>query len=111
MTKMMRAMQAVMGSRWWPHRPGEPLRCAQVMNVLQRYLDSAMEEVPADPAAVAAHLEHCRRCGLEASVYQEIKDSLARHNAPLDAATLRRLRRFGEGLAQSEGSADAPAGP
>ncbi|MEW2634306.1 anti-sigma factor [Streptomyces sp. NPDC048389] len=74
----------------------------QVARVLQSYLDGETDEVTA--RRVAAHLEDCRRCGLEASVYQEIHNALARRTDP-DSAAVDRLRAFGTSLLS-----DPPAG-
>ncbi|MGK5448618.1 anti-sigma factor family protein [Streptomyces radiopugnans] len=71
------------------------MNCLQVARVLQAYLDGETDEITA--RRVAAHLEDCRRCGLEASVYREIKSALARHEQP-DAGAVHRLRVFGEAL-------------
>jgi hypothetical protein len=46
---------------------------------------------------MADHVEDCRHCGLEITVYQEIKNSLARRETP-DEATMARLRDFGTAL-------------
>ncbi|MEJ1199324.1 MULTISPECIES: zf-HC2 domain-containing protein [unclassified Streptomyces] len=62
---------------------------------LQSYLDGETDEITA--RRFAAHLEDCRRCGLEASVYQEIHNALARREEP-DTDALGRLRVFGESL-------------
>jgi anti-sigma factor RsiW len=67
------------------------------MRDLQTYLDSALDETSAH--RVAAHLEDCRRCGLEAQVYREIKVALAGGRPPVDAELLERIRHFGEHLA------------
>ncbi|WP_374987044.1 zf-HC2 domain-containing protein [Streptomyces fradiae] len=48
----------------------------QVARVLQKYLDGETDEATA--RRVAVHLEDCRRCGLEASVHQEIRSAPAR---------------------------------
>ncbi len=64
-----------------------PLSCRQVGRILQRYLDGDLDQSAADK--VADHLEDCRRCGLEVTVYREIKASL-RGRAPVAEATLRR---------------------
>jgi predicted anti-sigma-YlaC factor YlaD len=84
-----------------------PLTCREVGRLLQRYLDGETDEHAT--AKVAEHLEDCRRCGLEASVYREIKASLARQATVLPETTLARLRRFGQQLA-TEGPPDTPAG-
>lgn len=64
--------------------------------MLQAFLDEEVDERAA--GRVAAHLEMCRRCGLEADVYREIKASLARSTSPVPEVALWRLRRFGEEL-------------
>ncbi|MGH9229989.1 MAG: anti-sigma factor family protein [Acidimicrobiales bacterium] len=84
-----------------------PLTCREVGKLLQRYLDGETDE--GATAKVAEHLEDCRRCGLEASIYREIKASLARQTTVLPETTLARLRRFGQQLA-TEGPPDRPGG-
>ncbi len=74
-----------------------PLTCREVGRLLQRYLDGHTDEHAT--ARIAEHLEDCRRCGLEAEIYREIKASLARHAPALPETTLARLRRFGDQLA------------
>jgi anti-sigma factor RsiW len=71
--------------------------CMQVMRELQSYLDGHVDEVTA--RRLANHLEACRRCGLEAATYREIKASLARRATRLDSGALDRLRAFGAALA------------
>lgn len=62
---------------WWRRaRTGrEVATCREVGRVLQAYLDGHVDELTA--RRVARHLEMCRRCGMEASTYAEIKRSLA----------------------------------
>ena len=79
------------------------IRCMATMRVLQTFLDGALDEVTA--RRVAEHLEDCRRCGLEAEVYQEIKAALGAQDRAVDPRAIERLRHFGEQLARS----DAPA--
>jgi anti-sigma factor RsiW len=86
----------------------EMASCMQVMRVLQSYLDGHTDEITA--RRVARHLDACRRCGLEASTYREIKAALARQ-AALDEASLQRLRTFGSSLAQQAGSGPVEGGP
>jgi anti-sigma factor RsiW len=76
------------------------------MRILQSYLDGHTDEMTA--RRVAGHLEECRRCGLDAATYREIKASLARRAAPPDRDAVERLRAFGVSLAESGG--DAPPG-
>jgi anti-sigma factor RsiW len=69
-----------------------------VAALVQSYLDDVTDEATA--RRVAAHLEDCRRCGLEAEVYRGIKQSLARSGAvgPQEVA---RLRSFADRLVSS----------
>ena len=62
---------------------------------LQVWLDGEADEVTVRRAA--EHLEDCPRCALEAAVYREIKNSLARQEAP-DETAVARLRAFGIAL-------------
>ncbi|MER6090345.1 anti-sigma factor family protein [Streptomyces bluensis] len=73
------------------------MSCAQVVRVLQAYLDGEMDDVTA--LRVRAHLDDCRDCGLEARTYREIKNALVRQERP-DARAVARLRGFGESLLQ-----------
>lgn len=75
--------------------PGGPLDCAAVGRRLQEVLDG---ESPADIAdRVAAHLEECRVCGLEADTYLRIKATLADEDG-IDRDAAERLRDFGIAL-------------
>ncbi|WP_217247259.1 anti-sigma factor [Streptomyces sp. AC602_WCS936] len=71
------------------------MNCLQAARVLQSYLDGETDEVTA--RRVAVHLADCRRCGLEASVYREIHNALARAAEP-DSGAVERLRAFGASL-------------
>ncbi|MEV0961796.1 MULTISPECIES: anti-sigma factor [unclassified Streptomyces] len=89
---------------WWRRSAGERrMNCLQVARLLQSYLDGETDEVTA--RRVAAHLEDCRRCGLEASVYEEIRGALSRRGTP-DAEAVARLRIFGEALLSDPPAAD-----
>ncbi|MEU0086392.1 zf-HC2 domain-containing protein [Streptomyces sp. NPDC006274] len=76
--------------------------CLRAGRLLQSYLDGETDEVTA--RRVAAHVKDCRRCGLEASVYEEIHRALSRGAEP-DTGAVDRLRAFGASLV-----ADPPAG-
>jgi anti-sigma factor RsiW len=76
------------------------LSCKQVGQVLQAYLDDELDEDAA--RKVAAHLEDCRRCGLEAETYEALKASLRRGPSGLADEPVARLREFGERLARGE---------
>ncbi len=80
-------------------RPGG-LSCRQVAQVLQTYLDAELDEEAVQK--VAAHLDACRRCGLEAETYQALKASLRRRPEGMAEETIARLRAFGESLARGD---------
>lgn len=93
-------------SRW--RNPLMPADCRKAARLLQSYLDGELDEVAA--RRVAAHLEACRRCGLEAATYSEIKRALTRHGAvPADA--VERLRAFGEHLPGADDRTDGAQAP
>jgi predicted anti-sigma-YlaC factor YlaD len=82
-------------------RVAEMRTCREVGRILQEYLDENLDS--ANVAKVSAHLEHCRRCGMEADAYTRIKDSLARIGRegrvhPEDQLSIERLRRFADEL-------------
>lgn len=80
---------------------GRPqVSCRQVAKVLQAYLDGELDVPTADK--LASHLDECRRCGLEAAVYDALKDSLHRLPGPLPEEPVARLREFGAQLARGE---------
>jgi anti-sigma factor RsiW len=82
----------------------EMASCMQVMRILQSYLDGHTDEVTA--RRVANHLDACRRCGLQAATYQEIKASLSRRATPPDQSAVERLRDFGTALASGAAEGD-----
>lgn len=84
-------------------RPSSVLSCREVGRVLQRFLDGDADELTA--RRVRRHLDACRRCGLEASTYEEIKAALGR-TGTIDHQAAERLRAFGEQLASAEGPPD-----
>jgi len=73
--------------------------CHRVAKVLQSYLDGEAE--PPTSRMLAAHLEVCRKCGLEASTYLAIKTAIAATASEVTAVdddAVERLRRFADGL-------------
>jgi len=70
--------------------------CIQTARILQRYLDSQLDEAAA--IQVADHLDACRRCGLDAESYREIKVVLAGRSRPPSPDQLERLTSFVNGL-------------
>jgi len=71
--------------------------CVAVGKVLQHYLDGAADAETT--TLVAAHLDDCLRCGLEADTYRRIKAALAKHRQPPPPGSVQRLREFGLHLA------------
>ncbi len=90
-------------STWWRRMRGsqEVASCLEVGRVLQSYLDGHVDELTA--RRVARHLELCRRCGLEAETYAEIKNALARRGqVEVDPGAVARLREFGARLLEQD---------
>lgn len=81
-------------------RPNEQLDCHVVGEMLQQYLDDETDEDRA--RLIAAHLEDCRRCGLELEIYEHIKRTLAARRAEVPQESVERLREFGRGLIRGE---------
>ncbi len=102
-----------MTPRAWQRRDPAQRRmnCLQVTRVLQSYLDGETDEITA--RRVAVHLESCRRCGLGAATYHEIKKALARRGTP-EGQSVERLREFGESLLRDSeepgGTEETPPG-
>jgi prolipoprotein diacylglyceryl transferase len=75
--------------------------CQQVARALHAYLDQEVDEDTG--RRMAAHLDLCLRCGLEAEVYRDIKASLAGSARAVPDLTLRRLRHFSDALTDRAG--------
>ncbi len=75
------------------------LSCAEVAALLQQYLDDESDEVTA--GRVAAHLDDCERCGVDADVYRDITAALARRRR-LPDVSVHRLRQFGDRIAAGD---------
>lgn len=84
---------------WWRSNSDAMASCREVGRVLQAYLDGQVDELTA--RRVSAHLEACRRCGLEAHVYDELKRALARGAAGVDPSIVERVQAFGRALVES----------
>ena len=91
----------------WSRRPATPLpqdpSCEQVAEVLQAYLDGELG--PDDAGLVAAHLEHCERCRIEAATYQRVIDAIRRQRPPVPQEVNDRLAALVDELAPPEGPA------
>ncbi len=75
-----------------PRHTKGALNCIQVGRVLQQYLDDVVD--PTTASLVAAHLDDCKRCGMKASEFRQIKRSLSRIAPDTDDASLARLHDF-----------------
>jgi anti-sigma factor RsiW len=78
--------------------PPDP-ECHVVGAVLQAYLDGELG--PQDAEIVAEHLEHCERCGIEATTVGRVVDAIKRQRPDLDPEPIDRLASFVDGLARS----------
>lgn len=74
--------------------------CHEVGKVLQAYLDGHIDAERA--RRIEAHLEECRRCGMESDTYERIKAALAAQRPEVPADSIERLREFGERLVRGE---------
>ncbi len=83
----------------WSRFFSRELSCQQVAAVLQEYLDQELDA--AQVPKVLRHLEACKDCGLEASIYTRIKASLHAHQRAPDPASLARVRAVATELATS----------
>jgi len=65
------------------------LGCLQVRRTLQSFLDGQVE--PRRAEMVAAHLESCSRCDVEAELLQRVIEEIQRLRPDLDLAAYTRL--------------------
>lgn len=72
------------------------MECKRVKPLLQSYLDGHISEQ--DAVRVSTHLDACRRCGLAAETFRQIKAGLSRLADEPDRDAVQRLQRFVEGL-------------
>jgi anti-sigma factor RsiW len=68
------------------------LECRRIKPLLQSYLDGHIS--PEDAMRVSTHLDACRRCGLAAETFREIKAGLARLAEEPDQQAVQRLTEF-----------------
>ncbi len=84
-------------------KPGG-LSCRKVAKVLQSHLDGELDDERR--RKVAAHLDECERCGLEAEVLDGVRTALRSRREKLPVATATALREFSDRLISGE--ADPP---
>ncbi len=80
--------------------PRRDPECHRVASILQSFLDGELPQT--EVRVVAEHLRHCRRCGIDEDVYQQVKRSLQELAVPPDTAAIRRLRSFAHSLSSEE---------
>lgn len=83
-----------------PWRP----ECRRVARVLQAFLDGELG--PDQTDLVLDHLRHCRRCGMDAHVYAEIKRSLHALDSPRSPQAIHRLSTYAADLGDTTHDAD-----
>jgi anti-sigma factor RsiW len=94
----------------WRGAASRPVDCRRVGAWLQAYLDGEIDDLRS--RAVSRHLRDCRRCGMEAETYRELKASLQRGASPVtETESIERLRRFAEQLAAGEIDAHGEVDP
>ncbi|MFO7779617.1 MAG: zf-HC2 domain-containing protein [Nitriliruptoraceae bacterium] len=76
------------------------LGCRQVRRTLQAFLDGEVEPVRAE--LVAAHLESCSRCQVEADVLTRVIASLRRLRPDIDLTAYTRLVEATERLTEHD---------
>ena len=81
--------------------------CHEVATVLQSYLDGELAAQDAD--RVAAHLEHCHHCDIEATTIRRVIEAIRRQGPELDAGTYARLTGVVDQLVGPE-ETEGPAG-
>ena len=81
-------------------RDEQPMSCAEVGTLVHEYLDGVLD--PKRSARLKAHIEDCRRCGLEVETYERIKQTLATRRGTVEADSLARLKAFGERIASGQ---------
>lgn len=96
MNPFARLRSLLRGSR----KHATPMSCPEVGRLLQHYLDGELDD--AATRAIAAHLDDCVRCGLEAETYERIITSITGLRRALPADSLDRLRDFGARLAAGD---------
>jgi anti-sigma factor RsiW len=84
-------------------RGNGPMDCETVGKLLQRYLDGELDAPRGQ--RLAAHLEVCRHCGLDADAYTQVKTALANSSA-MPPAIVARLQEFGRSLLHHDHPSD-----
>jgi anti-sigma factor RsiW len=72
------------------------IECMRIRPLLQAFVDGGLDDE--QRKRIAAHLEACRRCGLEASTYRTLKERLRGLARPADSDAVARLEAFVDDL-------------
>jgi anti-sigma factor RsiW len=78
-------------------RVRDRMECMRIRRVLQSFLDGELDG--AQREWVAAHLDACRRCGLDAVTYESLRRRLSGFDQSVDPEAIARLERFVDQLA------------
>jgi anti-sigma factor RsiW len=93
---------------WWrPWARDRRSGCVEVLPLLQTFVDGELDARAA--RNVTDHLRDCRHCGLEVSVYRELRASLRRRTSvpPTGMARLEEfVRRLDSGSAGADGTGE-----
>ena len=73
-----------------------PVDCRRVAALMQAYLDGELPE--SETATVAAHLDDCVRCGIDADVYRRVKAAVHGLRTPADRDVVQRLHSYAQEL-------------
>lgn len=60
---------------------GVPISCARAQDLVQSHLDGELDDGP-ERTRLLAHFEMCRRCGVEAEIYERIRAALGADPPP-----------------------------
>lgn len=79
---------------------GSEASCAEILEVLQSYLDGETDTGVA--LEVSVHLGDCHHCEHESQVYERIKISLCNTRPDVDPAIIDALSHYGQRLARGD---------
>ena len=91
-------------------QPHEMMSCSEVGKLLQFYLDENIDEPSA--RRLETHLHECRRCGMEAATYRDLKAALHRRRDSEESRdAVARLREFAERILVGDGPPERTDSP
>lgn len=92
MTSFEVSMRVVTAFRRLRGTVDEARRCREIERLLQDFMDGELDIH--ETKYLLQHLEACRRCGLKAAIYRDVKESLVRQRRALSADTRAQLHTF-----------------